>query len=259
LELKSKKEVSIAGRINFKNLLINIALFILSVILLFVMLNWVLKWYTMHDKSLTVPDFRSMTMKEVQRIMSEKDLNFEIKDSVYTPEKPPLTVVDQNPKAGSQVKPGRRIYLVLNTDKAPLVSIPNLNDNPLRQAQRILNSYGIRIDSSRYIPGPAENAVRWIEYKGKKVEWGFKVPKGSGVVLVLEDGGKSGPVEAPSLNGKTVDEAKFILSGNSLNLGAVILDPNVSDSLSAIIYKQRPLAGEKISKGSAVDIFLRNP
>jgi beta-lactam-binding protein with PASTA domain len=258
LELKKQKKVGLSNKINFKNLFINIGLYALSVVLLFVLLNWVLRWYTMHDKSLTVPDFKNMTIDEVQSVMADKDLTFEIKDSVYTADKPPMTVVDQNPKAGFKVKPGRRIYLVLNTDKAPMIALPQLQSVPLRQAERILSSYGIRIDSTRYIPDIAENAVLSVEFNGKEVEAGFKLPKGSGIVLILGDGGKSGPVEVPSLLGKSLDEAKFILAGNSLNLGAVITNPDVSDSLSAIIFKQRPLAGEKISKGSAIDIFLRN-
>lgn len=252
--------MSFLKRINYKNLALHIVLYVVAIVLFVFMLNQFLLWYTHHGESLTVPNLVGSSLNEAEQQILSKDLRYEIKDSVYSPGKPAMSVVDQNPKSGSKVKRGRRIYLIVNTDKAPVVSLPALDQVPLRQAERILESLGLKIDSTFYVPDIALNAVQKVYYQGKEVKTGFKISKGSGVALALGDGGQNEPALLPDLKGHTLDEAIFLLRANYLNLGATVYDSDVVDSSKAIIYKQRPLAnGENTtSKGSAVDVWLKN-
>ncbi|RYD76368.1 MAG: PASTA domain-containing protein [Sphingobacteriales bacterium] len=254
--------MKIIDQIKSRNFLLNIAILALAVIFLFVILTWFLKWYTHHGESLTVPDFKGRTVEEVEQICDEKDLRFEIKDSVFAPDKPKLSVVEQNPKPGSKVKRNRRIYILINTDKAPKVALPELKNVQLRQAERILESYGLKRGSISYKPDIALNAVMpqdGMLVNGQPVEAGTMLDKGTVVDLVLGDGGQNKSIEIPNLTGNTLDEALFVLRGNSLNIGAVVIDAGVKDSTKAIIYKQRPLSGEgkTISQGSAIDVWLK--
>lgn len=248
-------------QIKSKNFLLNIALIILAIIVMFIILTQFLKWYTHHGESLTVPDFKGRSVEEVERICEEKDLRFEIKDSVFAPDKPKLSVVEQNPKPGAKVKRNRRIYILINADKAPKVALPVLKDVQLRQAERILESYGFKLGNKSYRPDIALNAVLEMQVNGQPVEAGTLMDKGTVIDLVLGDGGQNVKIEVPNLNGNTLDEALFILRGNSLNIGGVVYDNNVTDSANAIIYKQRPLSGSgnTISQGEAIDVWLKTP
>ncbi|MGZ5242893.1 MAG: PASTA domain-containing protein [Bacteroidia bacterium] len=253
--------MKIIDQLKSKNFLLNIALIILAVIVMFVILTQFLKWYTHHGESLTVPDFKGRTVEEVERICEEKDLRFEIKDSVFAPDKPKLSVVEQNPKPGAKVKRNRRIYILINADKAPKVALPVLKDVQLRQAERILASYGFKLGSKSYRPDIALNAVLEMQVNGEPVEPGTLLDKGTIIDLVLGDGGQNIKIEVPDLRGNTLDEGMFIIRGNSLNLGAVIYDNDVTDSTNAIIYRQRPLpgSGTTISQGEAIDLWLKKP
>ncbi len=251
----------IIERLKSRNVLINLGLLLLAVIIMFVVLSWFLKWYTHHGESLTVPDFRGRSVEDVEQICEEKDLRFEIRDSVYAPDKPKLSVVEQNPKPGSKVKRNRRIYILISADKAPKVAVPVLKDVQLKQAERIMESYGFKRGAISYKPDIALNAVLEMQVNGQPVEAGTLLDKGTVIDLVLGDGGQNQPVKIPDLTGNTLDEGLFILRGNFINLGAVVYDESVKDSAKAIIYKQRPLpeGGKTISQGSAIDVWLRNP
>jgi beta-lactam-binding protein with PASTA domain len=97
-----------------------------------------------------------------------------------------------------------------------------------------------------------------MSYHGKKLMPGDLVDKGSAIDLVLGDGGQTAKVAIPDLTGKTFDEALIILRGNNLNLGAVYKQ-DVKDSATAIIFKQKPLAGgNNVPQGEAVDIWLKD-
>jgi beta-lactam-binding protein with PASTA domain len=129
---------------------------------------------------------------------------------------------------------------------------------PLRQAVRILESNGLKQGKVSYKPDIALNAVLEMSYHGKKLMPGDLVDKGSAIDLVLGDGGQTAKVAVPDLTGKTFDEALIILRGNNLIMGAVNKQ-NVKDSATAIIFKQKPLAGgNNVPQGEAVDIWLKD-
>lgn len=244
-----------------KSIWLNLLVIIVAFIAIIIFLSFILKWYTNRGESLSVPDFKGMTLKEVEEICSEKDIRFLIKDTVYAPGQPKLTVVDQNPKPLSKVKRNRRIYISINGKKAPLVSLPDIIDNQRRQAVVVLESLGLKEGKLEYTSDIALNAVIAMKHNGKVVKPGTKIEKGSTIDLVLGDGGQSPKVEVPNLVGRSLDEAMLILKGNYLNIGSILADSSVTSNNNAIIYKQRPLPNseETIPQGESIDVWIMNP
>jgi beta-lactam-binding protein with PASTA domain len=251
--------VRIVETLKSRNFWINIGLIILALIILFILMGQFLKWYTHNGESITVPDLRGKTVAQVEQILGEKDLRFEIKDSVFAPDKPKLSVVEQNPKPDSKVKRGRRIYILINADQAPRVALPNLIDVSLKQAEKILESYGFKRGTLEYKPDIALNAVLEMKVNGETVQHGTMMAKGTIIDLVLGDGGQSGtPIPMPDLTGMTRDEAIVVIRGSNLNIGSELYpDSSGADRSKATIWKQRPLPGSNIPQGEAVDIWLR--
>ncbi len=236
------------------------AVYLGIIILLFVGVNFYLQYYTNHGQSLTVPDFGGMSMEEVERTCEDKKLRFTIKDSSFEASKPKLTVLEQNPRPYAKVKENRRIYLTLNSDKPPKVSLPNIKDVNFRAASRILESYGLKVGQLEYIPDVALNAVLNLKYKGNIVEAGAFVDKGSTIDLVLGDGARGERAEVPSLTGLTLDEGIIVLRGNYLVLGRVMAeDGMIVDSSAFIIYKQNPAPPGIISPGEPVNVYVTSP
>jgi beta-lactam-binding protein with PASTA domain len=220
-----------------------------------------MKWldsYTQHGETITVPDLRGMSMEQVERQLKSKNLEFAILDSLYDKDLKPSAVIDQNPKPDAKVKENRTIYLTINAFNPPEFKMPNLVDKSLRQAMMEIESYGLKVGKLDYIPDMAQNAVLKQLVNGSPIKPGDMIAKGTTVDLVLGDGLGNTFVEIPLLLNLTISEAKFVLTGSSLNLGAVVYSGNVKDSARAIIYKQipSPFKAKNIHMGESVDVFV---
>jgi hypothetical protein len=215
--------------------------------------------FTKHGENIAVPDFRGMSQEKAQSVSEENNLEIVVVDSLYEIGKKPGVVLDQDPAPKTNVKEGRAIYVTLNASLPPKVKMPNLIDVSLRQAEAMLESYGLKVGRTSYKPDMAKNAVLEQRYKGAPIAPGKEISKGAAIDLVLGDGAGAVDVQIPELTGLTRGEAFFVLKGISLSLGNVRYDAGVKDTLAATIYRQVPTAtdGAVIQQGESIDIFLK--
>lgn len=218
-----------------------------------------LNWYTMHGEFVSVPEIKGKSLFEAKRELEDFDLDYLVVDSTYDESKPPLSVLDQQPSKGAKVKENRKIYITLNSSQPPSVKIPSIIDNSLRQAELILNSWGLKQGQLIYIPDMAKDAVLNIQINGKIVKPGQIVPKGTTIDLILGDGFGNQIVEVPPLNDLTVLEAKAVLDAVHLNMGMLLADGRIEDTMSAYVYDQEPKFGQpgKLGPGNTVQLFIR--
>jgi eukaryotic-like serine/threonine-protein kinase len=213
--------------------------------------------YTNHGESISVPSFKGLTINQLDQFVEDKNIEYVIVDSVYNPGLP-KGVIDQDPKPDEKVKEGRKVYLTINSVLPPQIKMPNLIDVSDRQAEAILQTYGLKMGQKIFKPDLAKNAVLEQLYRGAVIKPGTGIKKGSVIDLVIGDGRGNTVVNVPKLINLTFEEATFVLQGSSLNLGAAIYDETVKDSAAARVYKQSPsyLDGGTISQGDVVDIYL---
>lgn len=245
----------IKTRVFWYNFLGAIGLFVLIIFLG----NAILSRYTHHGESLTVPDLSGLTLYDAKEKLSDAGLDFEVIDSNYVLKKKPLTVLEQQPKANAKVKTGRTIFLTINCKIAPKIKMPDLSNTSFKQAVQVLDEFGLRLGQKIYKPDLAKNTVLEQQIAGRKILPGAEIPKGSTIDLILGDGLGNSEMEVPNLVGMNLHEAINVLELSDLNLGSVVADNTVSDSLSAMIYKQSPDffdSDNKIHLGDGVDVFI---
>ncbi|MCB0496455.1 MAG: PASTA domain-containing protein [Cyclobacteriaceae bacterium] len=212
---------------------------------------------TNHGESVTVPDLVGMPLSELDEFVVQRDLRFEVSDSSYSSEYPPLTVLHQFPKAGSEVKENRKIFISLNSKTPPSTVMPNLIDKTVQNAELILKSHELKRGRITTQPDEFRNVLEQ-HYNGEPVEPGTRIPKGSVVELVIGDGHGISQFEMPSLLGLPLEEAEVIIKGNSLNVGIVFnQDENTPEGY--VIIKQSPAAGNLVRVDSEVDLWLGDP
>lgn len=101
---------------------------------------------------------------------------------------PPGAILEQNPAGGSKVKEGRTVYLTVNMDSAPKVSVPDIMDNSsLRQAEAKLRALGFKVAEPVYISGE-KDWVYSVTYKGRTLNAGDKVPHEALLTLHVGNG-----------------------------------------------------------------------
>jgi beta-lactam-binding protein with PASTA domain len=254
-----------------KDVLIHLGIVIALLVTIFVLFFYVyLPGVTNHGETVTVPDMEGIHIDDVDEFLTKRNLRFEVlRDSGFTAEFEPLTILKQYPNPGSKVKENRKVFLTLNATNPPKVKMPDLVDGSVKNAQLVLESYGLNMGNIRYVPDLAQNAVLEQNYEGGTIEPGTFLPKGSKIDLVVGDGLGNTVLEVPDVKGMDLEEAEFIIVGSGLKLGSVLFqDPalagqdasevveNASPGQKYVVSRQNPTSERKVRIGEEIDIWL---
>ena len=239
-----------------RNLLGAVAFFVALLLLATILLGVV----THHGQTIEVPDLTSLSVDKARHEASRKNLKVEVIDSIFVRRMEKGAVYSQNPKAGTQVKRGRRIMLTINAMNAKKVSVPNLVGYSMRQAKAELNARGLALGKLIYVNDIATNNVLKQFYRNREIRPGRQIESGSEIDLQVGLNPSDNLTYVPNVKGMKYLRAVDAVHDNSLNLGRVIFDKtvkNYSDSLNAIVYKQTPAASRSpLLMGSDVTIHL---
>jgi len=238
------------------------ALAVVGITIFLIVLNmFALRIYTDHGDSVEIPDLRGKTTDEVSDILSNIDLRFQIRDSVYSRETAPGTVLDHFPKAGQKVKENRTIFITLCAVSQEKIPMPQLTDISYRQAVNIIESSGLIAGSVEYKPSEFPNLVLEQKSEGSEISVGEMIPKGSIIDLVLGSDSNGETSQVPTLFGRNLAEAKLTLGEAFLTIGTVTYDESVlyeSMKAKAMIFKQSPDPAEvfEVTKGTTIDLWF---
>jgi beta-lactam-binding protein with PASTA domain len=234
------------------HLILAVALLIVLAVLFFFVY---LPGTTNHNESITVPNIEGMQISQLDEFLLKKDLRYEVNDSSYSAEYPPLTVLKQYPHAGAKVKEGRKIFISLNHINPPTVPVPNLVDGSVVNADAVLRSNELKRGRIQLVSGPF-NVVKEMKLKGVKIDAGTRVPKGSVIDLVVMDGGSPG-FELGDLLNYELEDAKAYLLGVNLNLELQVVGDTLGEP--PVVLKQKPEGGENIKVGDVVELWVGKP
>lgn len=213
---------------------------------LYLTLNYVvMPLYTRHGVEVTVPETRELPYEQAAQVIEGRDLRPERRNQPYNPNLPRDVVVDQNPAPSTTVKPGRRIYLYVNSGPREEVAVPNvltLSENLARSElmARRLAVGAVREDSgyspfggtvTRQAPDPGE-----------------VVPEGTEVTLWVSPGLGPETVEVPDVRGLSPEAAT-----RTLVAAGLWVDP--TRTISGTITRQEPAAGSETREGTEVRLY----
>ena len=175
------------SRIFIKQVFISVVIFalitLISIIFLF--------FYTGQTNYIKVPDLYGLNISEVEKIMSEKKLNFEVSDSIfYDPAISPNTVVSQTPIKDKEVKKNRKIYLTINPSDFSNVIFPDLIQLTKRAAISQINALDLEMGSIEYVDNIGKDVVLEVKFNDSIIKSGQLIPKKSKIDLVLGNGNK---------------------------------------------------------------------
>lgn len=249
---------SITSRPLWVNILAAIVLSLVIVLLFFLSLRWL----THHGVSRNVPSVTGKTFEEAKAFLEKQGFEVIIQDSVYVDTLPPSGVIRQVPDPDAVVKVNRTVYLTINRAVAPLVEMPNLVGYSFRNAEMVLKNMGLKVGDTLFKPDFARNSVLEQRYEGEEIKQGAKIRQGSAITLVLGNGVGQNEFAVPAIVGLTFGRARAMLNANGINIGSVVLDDGVIDTVNAFIYKQSPTRFNDdgkiahIRSGQLMDVWL---
>lgn len=210
---------------------------------------------TNHGESITVPSIEGMPISQLEDFLVTRNLRYEVNDSAYSDEYPPLTVLKQYPHAGSKVKEGRKIYITANMINPPTVPMPNLIDGSLVNAEAVLRSNDLKLGRKETVPGPFLQLVTKMKLNGQEVKPGDRVPKGSVIDLVVQDGGKPN-FRMRNIIGASFDEVQVSLLAMDLTVGRVNLVSDTTRAQNIVVLRQKPEPGDIVWVGDNVELWI---
>ncbi|RYY49165.1 MAG: PASTA domain-containing protein [Chitinophagaceae bacterium] len=238
-----------------------LAVIVLAFLIIFLLLK-TLGGLTNHGDYLTVPSVLGKKTDDAIKFLEAKGFDVEIQDSVYTDTTKMGIVLKQLPDPNSTVKINRVVYLTVNRVTLPLVDMPSLQGKTLNYAIEILKRSHLVLGDTSFRPDFMLGTVLEQQFKGSSILSGAKLPWGSRVDLVIGSGLSDVRILVPDLIGLTLAEAKLQMDSHGLGLASTIVDPGVTDTLSAYVYKQNPprfteeKQGVYIQSGQLMDLWV---
>lgn len=164
---------------------------ILGLIIVFIALNI----FTRHGEWETVPEVENMSFTNAINTLHAKGFRTDIRDSVYKDDVAPGFIVEQFPKPGSKVKPGRKIFLYINAVHPRELIIDADNSVPgealkgysMRQGLAKLEELGFKKVNVVKIPGDNDRIIR-IMANGHTISKMEKVPVTALITVEVHDG-----------------------------------------------------------------------
>ena len=207
--------------------------------------------YTRHGAGVEVPEVTDLPFETAAQTLEQRGLDVERQTRRFNPDLPRDVVTEQSPQANTRVKPGRRVYLVVNSGRTPMVTIPSLKAASLREARNRLRAIGLKVAEERpdSIPSPYKNTVT-----RQKPEPGDSLKEGGSVTLWYSTGLGDQNVVVPDVTGLPLDSAEYMLIREKLRSVNVGLgDFELEDT---IVTRQRPAPEESVREGTEIRLFF---
>ncbi len=219
------------------------ALVVLTGVLYVSFNSWIMPTFTRHEASIEVPNVVNQPSEDAATVLEEAGLETE-QVILRKPNLPRDVVIDQSPGPRSLVKPGRRVYLTVNSGDTTTVLVPRVETYGIRVASNMLALNDLIVGEilPDSIPSFYEDIITLQEPSA-----GERVPPGTVVNLWYGTGLGDELVVVPDVTGLTAEEAQQRLLDVRLR-SIVIGEPEEPDD-EPLILEQSHSPGTSVSEG----------
>lgn len=233
------------------HLLIMLAVSMVLLVLVFTFI----RIYARQGQEYELPDVVGKNIAELQAD-NPIELDIVVMDSIFRPGQEGGVILTQDPKVGTMVKKGRKLYITMTAFSPEDAVLPELAGLSVRQAVSELTATGLEVGRLNFVEDPYKNIVIDQSSNGKTLYAGQQISRGSVVDLTvgLGEGGSS---VVPFTIGKTRDKARRDILAASLNVGREHFN-GVKHRETAVVYKQEPdyTGVSKYAYGTEVELWF---
>ncbi len=225
---------------------------LLSLIFLYLLMdNIVMPLMTRHGSEFILPKVTEYQLQDAEHVLKLVGLGVEVTSEEYHADKEEGTVLSQYPQAGTNVKSGRIVKVVISSGQKS-VEVPPLAGFSVRQAKLNIEGRGLILgDIAWTFSDSLPERVVVFSYPAT----GTEIPYGSQVNLMVNRGRLSGIVFMPKLIGRSLDEARSLLDGAELKIGLIkyVRDENY---LPETVLEQSVEEAVELEIGEEIDLIV---
>ena len=213
-------------------LMLGVSLVLLVLVFVFIRI------YARQGEEYELPDLVGSNITE---LVADNPLALDVVvlDSVFRPGQEGGRILTQDPKGGTKVKRGRKIYITMTAYTPEDAVLPELAGLTVRQAVSELQAAGLQVGKLTFVEDPYKNNVIDQTCKGKAIYAGQQIERGSVVDLTVGLGDGTGRSVVPFVIGKTPDRARRDILAASLNVGREHYG-GVKNRQTAVVRQQEP-------------------
>lgn len=209
-----------------------LSLVILVLVFLFI------KIYARQGQEYVLPEVVGTNVADL-RADNPIGLDIVVMDSIFRPNTEGGLILTQDPKGGTAVKKGRKLYITITAYSPEDAVFPELAGLTVRQAVSELRGCGLEVGHLKFVEDPYKNTIIDHTCKGKTVYAGQQIERGSVIDLVVGLGDSTGSSVVPFVIGKSAELAHRDIIAASLNVGKEHFR-GVKNRNTAVVYKQAP-------------------
>lgn len=144
--------------------------------------------WTNHGEVSVVPQVKGLSYPDAEKRLRGENFIVEIVDSVYDSGHTPGIVVEQTPRAGAKVKPGREVYLTIVAFSPKMVTVPYYLNASLRQATAMFEGLGIKKIDIREVESEYKDLVLGAKFNGIPLKPGARIPVTATITIEVGSG-----------------------------------------------------------------------
>ncbi len=219
------------------------------------LVNYIIMPIMVRRGDLTVtPGLVGVPLVEAEKMAEAAGVRIRIDVERPDPKIPVGSVAFQTPQAGTEIKRGRTVGLVVSSG-ADMRSLPMLVGLNARQAQLDAEHAGFAIEA---VVEVHTNHIERGRVIGTDPGQGAVRPLGSGVRMLVSLGPRPVELMMPSLIGKTAEEARLVIEALGLVTRSVKYERGRRRSVREVVVVQDPVAGSHIVEGEGVALRIGN-
>ncbi|OUD01006.1 Stk1 family PASTA domain-containing Ser/Thr kinase [Streptomyces swartbergensis] len=198
------------------------------------------------DNTFAAPNFVGETKRNAQKLAQNVDLELSFTNKPCEKQSKG-NICSQDPTAGTDVKKGDTISLVVSTG-APKVTVPDVTGLTYEKAQAALEDKGFQVDQKTEESDRTPGVVIEQDPKGDTDQ-----EKGSTITLtVAKEAAKS---TVPDVLGQNCDQAKAQMTASNLVGNCTEVETDDDNQVGKVI-QTTPQAGTSVDKNSSVNIQI---
>ena len=209
---------------------------------------WAILGLTSGPKFANVPDVAGKTTSQAFNILSQAGFNPRIDDPIANNAKAG-TVIGTSPAAGVKLKKGSVVHII-NSSGPDYVPVPDVTGKTEAAARSALQAAGLKVGK---VTKQSSETVR----SGLVISQtpnGGSLQRGQSVDLVVSSGKPL--VTVPSVTGLSQQDAEDALHRANLNPQVINEDISTCQEVPGNVCRQDPTAGQQVTEGSTVTIFV---
>lgn len=200
-----------------------------------------------------VPSLVGLAEGDVGRLLADHGLRYrrQYNEDRFDEEMPPGRVLEQSPGAGSLMKRGAAVEVVVSLGPERLI-VPNVEGKALQAAQVALTSSGLGFGRIVNVYSESDNPGTVVEQAPAADS---RVGRGTAVGLFLSVASRFDTYIMPDLVYRNLERVRLFFEGRGFRLGSIKFEPY--EGLSpGIVLRQYPLPGHPLRRQDVISLVV---